>query len=185
MSWTAPRTYIAGEVHAASTLNTDHRDNILALRGGGLAIPSQAAKDFIYADTTTQLGRLAAASGVPFYNAAAWVMKRDTRTDLTIATNVLTVDLAANDWFRFTRDANITTMTISNIPATGRYVSFVLDVVGNGTGYTWTWFTSTVKWPNNIVPTITTTNAKLDRYIFATYDGGTTWFGSVVGQVYL
>lgn len=185
MSWSAPKTWIAGAVLPASELNTHLRDQLLELRGGGLSLPSQAADDFIYADTDDQLGRLAAESGSPFYNGSAWVIKRDVREDLTIAANVLTVDLATKDWFRFTRDANITTMTINNIPATGRYVSFVLDVVGNGSSFTWAWFTATVKWPNGIVPSITTTNGKMDRYIFATYDNGTTWFGSVVGQVYL
>ena len=31
MAWTAPRTYLTGEVITASILNTDHRDNLLAI----------------------------------------------------------------------------------------------------------------------------------------------------------
>lgn len=77
MAWTSPRTYIAGEVHSAATLNTDHRDNLIALRGGGIAIPSQSALDFVYAATASQLGRLAAvAKKFPRLNSAgtAWEM---------------------------------------------------------------------------------------------------------------
>lgn len=32
MGWTAPRTYVAGEIVTAAILNTDHRDNIALLR---------------------------------------------------------------------------------------------------------------------------------------------------------
>ena len=31
MAWTSPRTYVTGEVITASILNTDHRDNLLAI----------------------------------------------------------------------------------------------------------------------------------------------------------
>lgn len=55
MAWTAPRTYVAGEVHTAATLNTDHRDNLIELRGGGVAITSQANGRFVIASSATQL----------------------------------------------------------------------------------------------------------------------------------
>lgn len=35
MAWTAPRTYVIGEVLTASVFNTDHRDNLLALSTHG------------------------------------------------------------------------------------------------------------------------------------------------------
>lgn len=36
--WTTPRTYVAGEVHSAATLNTDHRDNLNAIQAGTVAL---------------------------------------------------------------------------------------------------------------------------------------------------
>lgn len=74
-AWTTPRTWVDTEVVTASLLNTHIRDNLNALRVGGIAIASQAANDFIYASSSTQLARLAAVSGqVPQYNGSAWVM---------------------------------------------------------------------------------------------------------------
>lgn len=75
MAWTTPRTWVAAEVVTASLMNTHIRDNLDVLRAGGLALSSQAAQDFIYASSATQLSRLAAVSGkIPRYNGSAWEM---------------------------------------------------------------------------------------------------------------
>lgn len=75
MAWTTPRTWVAGEVVTAALMNTHLRDNLDALRTGGIALASQAAQDFIYASSATQLARLAAAAGKsPRYSGSAWAM---------------------------------------------------------------------------------------------------------------
>lgn len=43
-------------------------------------------------------------------------------------------------------------------------------------------FFSGVIWPNGIAPTLTATAAKTDVFAFTTLDGGTTWYGIVIGQ---
>jgi len=103
---------------------------------------------------------------------------------ISIASNVLTVDLATANHFRFTLNANITTMTLSNIAASGKLHTFQLEVTYNGTPFTWAWLTSTVKWPQGVAPTMTNTNTKVDRFVFETRDGGTNWVGAVLGQGY-
>jgi hypothetical protein len=60
MAWTAPRTFVAAELVTASMLNTHLRDNLNELRAGGLALSSQTGGDFLYAASSTQVGRLAA-----------------------------------------------------------------------------------------------------------------------------
>jgi hypothetical protein len=57
-------------------------------------------------------------------------------------------------------------------------------MTANGTGYTWEWLTSTVKWPSAVAPTMTTTNGKVDRYGFLTRDEGANWIGYIIGQKY-
>lgn len=75
MAWTAPRNWVSGELVTAALMNTHIRDNETELRAGGLAIASQAAQDYIYASSASQLARLAAASGkLPKYNGASWAM---------------------------------------------------------------------------------------------------------------
>jgi hypothetical protein len=60
MAWTAPRTWVTGELVTAAILNTYVRDNQDALRSASLAITSQAANDILYASSTTQWARLGA-----------------------------------------------------------------------------------------------------------------------------
>jgi hypothetical protein len=52
-----------GELITAAIWNADVRDNLNALRAGGIALASQAAHDFIHATSATQLGRVAAVAG--------------------------------------------------------------------------------------------------------------------------
>ncbi|GEM_PF-1016530 len=59
MAWTNPTTQSTGTLITATIWNTDIVDNLTALRGGSLAITSQAAGDVIYASSSTQLGRVA------------------------------------------------------------------------------------------------------------------------------
>jgi hypothetical protein len=63
MAWTAPRTWVAGELVTAAIGNTHWRDNLLALRAGEIAISGQTALDLIYAATTTTFGRFPLTAG--------------------------------------------------------------------------------------------------------------------------
>jgi len=58
MAWTAPRTWVSGELVTASLMNTYVRDNQTALVGGHMEIASQAAGDVLYASSSTALARL-------------------------------------------------------------------------------------------------------------------------------
>ena len=58
MAWTAPRTWVSGELVTAAIFNTHLKNNFIALDGGRLALTSQAANDILYASSATQLARL-------------------------------------------------------------------------------------------------------------------------------
>lgn len=60
MAWTTIVLVSTGELATASVQNTQVLGNLNELRTGGLAISSQAALDFIYASSASQLARLAA-----------------------------------------------------------------------------------------------------------------------------
>jgi len=107
---------------------------------------------------------------------------KETKTDITVSSNTITINMLLGSLFNFQATANITTTTINNIPASGRYASFVLRVKGDGTARTWAWFDSTVKWASAVAPGRTSTNNKYDWFVFSTVDGGTTWSGFVMGQ---
>ena len=59
MAYTAPRTWVSGELVTASLMNEQVRDNELAIAAGYMAIASQAAYDLLYASSATQLARIA------------------------------------------------------------------------------------------------------------------------------
>lgn len=76
MAWTTPITWVDGTRYVAADLNQQIRDNLNALRNGGLAIPGMQANDFIFAATATTLGRLAAEEGsVPVFSGGVWTMQ--------------------------------------------------------------------------------------------------------------
>lgn len=87
------------------------------------------------------------------------------------------IDLLAGNLFTKTITA-ITTLTVSNVPATGTAVSFILNLT-NGGAFSITWWAG-VKWAGGTVPTLTA--AGRDVLGFFTHDGGTTWTGLVLGK---
>lgn len=95
----------------------------------------------------------------------------------------LTVDLSLGQVIKADLSANITSITISNIPDNGNSnaVGFTLILVADGTARTVTWPAS-VKWPGGTAPTLTSTNGKADIFSFVSIDAGTTWYGFVGGQ---
>lgn len=100
----------------------------------------------------------------------------------TISSGTLTLDLATATHFEVSLNANITTLTISNIPApSDGVVAFTVKFTADGTLRTISW-PGTVKWPGNVAPTMTSTNGKIDVITFISYDAGTSWLGFVGGQ---
>ena len=72
-----------------------------------------------------------------------------------------------------------TTFTFSGA-ATNAACSFGLYIIQDGTGSrTVTWPTS-VKWSGG-APTLSTAASAVDILVFESIDGGTTWYGSLVG----
>ena len=70
-----------------------------------------------------------------------------------------------------------TVLTVSNAPTSGNAYVFVLELT-NGGSSTVTWF-SGVQWAGGIAPKLTASG--VDRLVFVTRNGGTSWSGSVIG----
>ncbi len=102
---------------------------------------------------------------------------------IAIASNVLTVDLGAGNWFTFTLSSHVTTTTLNNEPGNHLATTFVIAVIGDVSQSAWDWFTSTVKWDNDIVPPLPA-NGKIAEYAFTFRDGGTVIRGKVLATGY-
>ena len=104
-----------------------------------------------------------------------------TRTAPTISAGTLTLNLNTATVFDVALNANITTLTISNIQSSGRTSSFIIIFTADGTARSVTWPASFL-WPSGSAPTITSTNGKKDVFTVFTVDGGTTWQAFISGQ---
>jgi len=87
------------------------------------------------------------------------------------------IDLSTGTLFTKTISTN-TTLTVSNVAASGSVSSFIL-VLTNGGSATVTWWTG-VKWSGATTPTLTA--AGVDSLGFYTIDGGTTWHGFLLAK---
>lgn len=61
-------------------------------------------------------------------------------------------------------------------------LEFVITQDSTG-GWVITW-PDTVVWPAGTAPTLSAAPGAVDRVVLATYDGGTTWYGDLVGLGY-
>lgn len=106
---------------------------------------------------------------------------REVKATGTISTNTLAVDLANGNHFAVALNANITTFTIANVPATGSATAVTFTFTADGSVRSIVWPSGTV-WAGGVAPTMTGTNNKRDLVTLYTWDGGTVWFGFVNGQ---
>lgn len=106
---------------------------------------------------------------------------RETRTTPSISSGTLTLDCSAGNVFAVSLNANITTLTFTNVPASGTAFGLTLALTADGTARTVTWGAA-VKWPGGTAPTLTSTNGKVDVFVLTTWDGGTNWYAVVGGQ---
>jgi hypothetical protein len=102
--------------------------------------------------------------------------------DLGAVSGTQTFNLQSGNIFQVKPNGAIT-VSPSNVPASGTFIGMLIRHEGDGTARTYTW-PATTKWAFGEVPTMTSTNAKFDLVSLFTYDGGTTWFGQIVGQNY-
>jgi hypothetical protein len=90
------------------------------------------------------------------------------------------IDLQLGNVVTATVDTSANTFTFSNPTASDEGCGFTL-ILTNGGSQTVAWPVS-VDWPAATAPTLTT--AGVDILVFNTVDGGTTWYGNLVGLAY-
>ena len=181
---------VSGNAGTATTLQTARDINGVSFNGSANITVTAAAGTLsgatlasgVTASSLTSVGTLSAlAMGDNVISRPRFTDYAETYTTPTISAGTLTLNLENGNVFRVSRNANITTVTISNPPASGNAGSFTLIFDANGTSYTTTW-PAAVKWPSGIAPTITTTSGRSDVFVFYTNNAGTTWYAMTSGQ---
>ena len=88
-----------------------------------------------------------------------------------------TVDLSTGNYFTLTQNANVTSWTFSNPPAS-RSFSFVIELANVSYTTAWSLACGTIKWPADTAPTLSASKTHL--IILTTDDGGTTYRASSI-----
>ena len=96
--------------------------------------------------------------------------------ETSVALGASNINMALGNHFTKTISGT-TTLTVSNVPTTGNFGSFILDLTNGGSATVNLW--SGIKWVAGVTPTLTT--AGRDSLGFYTLDGGTVWTGLVLG----
>lgn len=109
---------------------------------------------------------------------------RNTVTAGTVTISAGAVTIPFDGVQRITLNANITSISFSNLPPSGECRFVIVELVQDGTGgRTVSGWPSAVKWANNdTAPTITSTANKIDRLQFYTTDNGNKIPGFIIGQ---
>jgi len=104
-----------------------------------------------------------------------------------ISSGVATLDYSTGPAFTIELDENVTSWTLSNIPAGFYFIEIIIRLYQDQTGgrtVAWTGFTN-LKWPGGVAPTITATaatgsgidDAFPDIISMKSFDGGGNWYG--------
>ena len=108
----------------------------------------------------------------------------ETRTTPSSSAGTLTLDLANGNVFEVTLTENVTTLTLSNPPATGKAGSLTLILKQDATGgRTFAW-PAAVKSAGGTDPVISSAANAVDIYSLLTTDAGTTWYVFTGGKAF-
>ena len=88
-----------------------------------------------------------------------------------------TIDCNTGNYFTLTQNQNISSWTISNVPASGRAYALTIELQNSSYSTAWSGF-SNLKWPENTAPTLDASKAHV--LIFLTDDGGSNWRGAAI-----
>lgn len=96
-------------------------------------------------------------------------------TAISYTTGTLDIDCALGNIFKVTLGANVSAMTISNVPANTHEASIRIYFIQDGTGG------RTISWPASVrdswgtAPVPSTTLSTMTMYQLTSIDGGTIW----------
>jgi|DEB0MinimDraft_10_1074344.scaffolds.fasta_scaffold02765_2 hypothetical protein len=105
----------------------------------------------------------------------------ETYSAVSSSSGTLTLDCETANVFQTTLTENVTTLTLSNPPASGTAYALTLKIIQDSTARTFAWPAS-VNWAGGTAATISTASGAVDIYILYTTDGGTNWYGFTGGK---
>lgn len=175
---TANGVMVGNGTGSITTVSPGTNGNVLTSNGTVWVsqAPAAATGNVTLGNTTISLG--GTASNVGNLTLLNTTVTDYTETPYTANSSTAITIALTNGTFQIITLTGNATITM---PTATSGKSFILLLKQDGTGSrTVTW--STVKWPANTAPTITSTASKQDIYSF--FADGTNWYGTTVGQNY-
>jgi hypothetical protein len=103
---------------------------------------------------------------------------RNNVTALSIASGVVDIDYSDGDYHTLALTANVTSLTFSNLPGSGKGASLIVLLTQDSTARTFA-FPASFKWEGGSVPSISTGSGVKDLLAISTLDNGTTWHATL------
>jgi len=99
---------------------------------------------------------------------------RQVRSALSISSGVVNIDCSLGDYFTLALTANVTSITFSNLPASGLAASIIIQITQDTTPRTVAW-PSSFKWAGGVAGSVSTGSGAKDVLAITTFDNGTAW----------
>lgn len=100
--------------------------------------------------------------------------ERNTVTAVTSSSGVLNLDYSLGDYFTVTLSENVTSLTFSNLPGSGKGATLALRITQDSTPRTFAW-PAAFKFAGGTPPAISSGSGAVDLLIMSTFNNGTTW----------
>lgn len=153
--------------------NNHHSVRVLALTAAKMSLDGVSLVDEAAGDTVT---------------ITKWETRRCTLQDLiddlgadrsvvsalSISSGVVNIDCALGDYFTLALNANVTSITFSNLPASGHGASLMVHITQDSTPRTVAWPAS-FKWAGGSAGSVSTGSGAKDVLAISTFDAGTAW----------
>lgn len=98
---------------------------------------------------------------------------------LAIASGVVTIDARAGDYYRLTLNANVATLSFSNLPVTGQACSLLVEVKQDATGGRTLALPGSFRRTAGSAPAVASAANALTLMALSTFDGGSTWWATL------
>lgn len=124
-------------------------------------------------------------SGVSYvYTSGAWTAAgggapdRSAVSVLTPSSGVVNIDCSLGDYFTLAPTANVTSITFSNLPASGKAYSLMIRFTQDSTARTVAWPAS-FKWAGGAAGAVSTGSGAIDVLAITTFNQGTSWHATL------
>jgi hypothetical protein len=149
----------------------DHRAGPGGIFAGGGGVSALAGLDDVNVGTPQD-------DDVLSYDTAdsLWKPARSRRavSALSTVSNAVAIDAGPGDYFTLALSANVTSITFSNLPGSGKGTTLLVQITQDSTPRTVAW-PSSFKWESGVPPSVSTASGAVDMLAITTFDNGTTW----------